>query len=223
MGHPKQLGYWSGLVLGAVALLTLVAGVGQQFITPGPANTGHADVACVSCHLEAPGTPRQQIQANAGYWLGDRPEQADFGYLGIESDVCERCHVNADDRHPIYRFNEPRFAEVREAVAPHRCSSCHQEHLGVRTSADPGICVHCHEELKMDDDPLDVSHETLVNTERWETCLGCHDYHGNHAYIVATEVSEAFTAEQVESYADGGDSPYGDRTIVAVEPAEPNQ
>ena len=72
----------------------------------------------------------------------------------------------------------------------------------------------------MEEDPLDVSHETLVNDERWETCLGCHDYHGNNAYTLATEVSEAFTPEQVQSYADGGDSPYGDRTIVAVEPVE---
>ena len=47
----------------------LLPGV-EHFTAPGKMNTGHERLACDSCHRPAPGTVRQQLQANARYLLG---------------------------------------------------------------------------------------------------------------------------------------------------------
>lgn len=76
------------------------------------------------------------------------------------------------------------------------------------TVASPDYCQHCHEETQMKKDPLDISHETLVSTERWDTCLGCHDFHGNHVMEVPLRVHDATSPDLIQAYLRGGDSPY---------------
>ncbi|KAG1658096.1 hypothetical protein GQR58_023141 [Nymphon striatum] len=148
--------------------------------SPGPLNTGHEALACNECHEEADGSIRQQIQANLNYLLGAREKHVAFNYESPTNTDCLACHQRENDNHPIYRFNEPRFREAREALSPQHCVSCHQEHKGVRVTSAPDNCKHCHEELIVKEDPLDVSHQQLVDEKRWDTCLQCHDFHGGH-------------------------------------------
>ena len=67
--------------------------------------------------------------------------------------------------------------------------SCHREHQGVRvTLTEIGYCRHCHEETRLKRDPLDVSHEALIKAKEWDSCLGCHDFHGNHRMTVRKQL-----------------------------------
>jgi hypothetical protein len=174
-------------------------------------NTGHTQLACVSCHRAAPGTLRQQLQANARFWLGLRSTPADFGKRPVENSDCVTCHERPFDRHPVTRFNEPRFASARKHIAPQNCQSCHREHSGVRVTASLGFCENCHAKLKLESDPLDVSHDTLIGQRRWESCLGCHDFHGNHVFTPPREVERVTAAVDLEYYFQGGSSPYPQR------------
>jgi hypothetical protein len=173
-------------------------------------NSGHEQLACNDCHRPAPGTVRQQLQANARYLLGSRGHAADFGERAVSNVDCLSCHERPFDRHPVYRFKEPRFSEARRAIAPHECASCHREHSGVRVSIANGYCMHCHDKLMLRDDPLDVSHRELIERENWNSCLGCHDYHGNHELDPAHALSESTSEIELKRYFSGGASPYPD-------------
>jgi hypothetical protein len=182
---------------------------GQEHLTaPGTMNTGHEKLACVNCHRRAPGTARQQLQADARYLLGWRDAPADFGLRGVSNEDCLACHERPFDRHPVFRFTEPRFAEVRKTLAPHRCLSCHGEHSGARVTVQAGYCVRCHDALEMKNDPLNVPHVQLVREGRWLTCLGCHDFHGNHIMDSGKRLADGAAARQVQLYFEGGASPY---------------
>ena len=208
--HRRALGIALGAVVGAAVLAWLGAEGSAALHAPGPMNTGHGDTACAACHRPAPGTLRQQLQNAARSWLGAPHVEVDIGYRAVTPDECLACHDRPDDRHPGFRFLEPRFAEARARLAPERCTSCHLEHAGVRvTLADPTYCRHCHADLVLDRDPLDVSHRELVTTRRWDTCLGCHDYHGNHAHRAPRRLEEALPPAAIRGYLDGGPSPYG--------------
>jgi hypothetical protein len=171
-------------------------------------NAGHQQLSCVSCHQRAPGTVRQQLQADARYLLGWREAPADFGLRRVGNDDCLACHERPFDRHPAFRFTEPRFADAREALAPHRCQSCHREHSGARVTVQADYCVRCHDTLEMKNDPLNIPHVELVRQGRWLTCLGCHDFHGNHVMDSRSRVADAVTTRQVKAYFEGGVSPY---------------
>jgi hypothetical protein len=60
----------------------------------------------------------------------------------------------------------------------------------------------------MKKDPLDVPHIALARQARWLSCLGCHDFHGNHLMAAQTRMADAFDARQIERYFEGGASPY---------------
>lgn len=191
-------------------------------------NVGHADLQCSSCHRPAPGTTRQQLQANARTSIGLRGDYVDFGLQRVTSDRCRSCHDRPDDRHPVHRFLEPRFAEVRAVLSPHECMSCHREHTGRRATVEPDACRHCHAELELQHDPVLPPHADLVGASAWETCLGCHDFHGNHAMEVPTDVRDAIAPADIRRYLAGGASPYDgalrhratldDETVVEAAP-----
>ena len=207
-GRRRRTGVLIGVVLAAAALAFLLF-PGQEHLTaPGTMNTGHEQVACVSCHQRAPGTVRQQLQADARYVLGMRDAPADFGLRGVSNDDCLACHERPFDRHPVFRFTEPRFAEARKALAPHHCQSCHREHSGARVTVQAGYCVNCHATLEMKNDPLNIPHVELVRQGRWLTCLGCHDFHGNHVMDSRSRVADGVAARQIQRYFEGGVSPY---------------
>ena len=212
----RSLGIATGLVAGLAALGVLIAPGCEQLHARGPMNTGHEQVECESCHRAAPGTLRQQLQSAARDWVGLDQGAVDVGYRRVDSKACTTCHVRPDDRHPTYRFLEPRFAAARAALHPEQCESCHREHAGVRvTSVDTTFCRHCHRELTVKQDPIDVPHATLVSEQRWETCLGCHDFHGNHTRTTPRRLEEAFPVETIRDYFGGGTSPYGAPTLRA--------
>jgi hypothetical protein len=204
----RRTGLLMGVCLAAAALGFFLSPGRQHLTAPGRMNAGHERLECVSCHQKAPGTVRQQLQADARYLLGRREAPADFGLRSVSNDDCLACHERPFDRHPVFRFTEPRFAEVRKTLAPHHCQSCHREHSGARVTVEAGYCAGCHDKLEMKNDPLNIPHVELVRQGRWLTCLGCHDFHGNHVMDTRTRAADGDAARQVQRYLEGGPSPY---------------
>jgi len=199
-----------GISIGSVMLAVLLLPDREMLHARGPMNNGHEDLRCEHCHQPARGSLRQQLQANARYLLGLRATKADFGLQPAGNPQCLACHDRPTDRHPVFRFNEPRFQEARAAIHPESCISCHLEHRGVRaTVADLDYCRHCHDDTRLKNDPVDIPHETLIHEERWTTCLGCHDFHGNHLMETARRLDDALPPARIRTYLDGGASPYG--------------
>lgn len=213
-GRPRiwqNRAYIAGLGAGLAVLAFNVLPAGEWLHAKGPMNTGHETLACASCHKNAPGSFRQQIQANLRHALGLRAASATFGRLPVGNENCLACHERPNDRHPVYRFLEPRFAQARQKLSPHQCVSCHAEHHGRRvTLAQTGYCSQCHKDTKLKKDPIDVSHADLIAMRQWDTCLGCHDFHGNHIMKTERRLDKRAPAEQVKAYFDGGPPPYGD-------------
>jgi cytochrome c3-like protein len=151
---------------------------------------------------------RQQIQANAFHLLGLRDSGADFAYRTVDNIACLACHARPNDRHPVFRFLEPRFEKARLALGPHLCMSCHREHTGRRVSVEPTYCAECHRDLNVHDDPLEESHAKLASRDAWDTCLQCHDFHGNHRQAPPRSLRAVLPAERVLAYLANGPSPY---------------
>ncbi|MBA3532536.1 MAG: cytochrome c3 family protein [Ardenticatenales bacterium] len=210
MKRASRLGYLIGGPLSVVVLLLLLLPLFKEWSALGPMNSGHEGMECQYCHLPATGTLRQQAQANARYLLGLRQEGVHFGHEPVTTANCLACHERPDDVHPVFRFYEPRFAEARAAIQPQDCVSCHREHEGVRVTIEPTYCSNCHEDTVMKDDPLTIPHEALIQQERWDSCLGCHDFHGNHIMDLPTDVATLISMDDIRRYFDGGPSPYSD-------------
>lgn len=204
----QNIGYAVGVIIGLLSIITFFLPGQEKLMALGPMNVGHEEIGCSDCHQKARGTLVQQVQANVRFTLGLRKTAVDFGTLDVDNDTCLACHVRPNDRHPTHRFLEPRFAGAREAIAPQFCTSCHVEHTGKRVNIEPTYCMHCHQEMVMKNDPLTVSHEQLIAEKRWETCLGCHDFHGNHVMETEVDVDKALTVAKVLAYFEGGPSPF---------------
>ena len=207
---PRRGIYGAALAAMLAALAIVLAPGGERLRAAGPANTGHEQLACTQCHTPAEGTPRQQVQANVRFTLGQRASGADFIHEPVRNADCQACHQNEDDRHPVYRFNEPRFEEVRATLAPQNCVSCHAEHTGRRVTAEPTMCVNCHTDMKIEQDPAEPSHSALLALEAWGTCLSCHDFHGNHERTTPFRIQDGVTESAIARYLAGGPSIYGD-------------
>ena len=147
------------ILLGKIILLTDKANV---LIAHGPIQAGHENVDCSGCHVPSVGSYRQQIQANIMYVFGHRATPVDFGYASVTSMQCLDCHERINERHPIYRFREPRFIKAKEIVEASSCLGCHSEHVDQRASIKPDFCQACHVDLVVKNDPIDVPHKTLV-------------------------------------------------------------
>jgi cytochrome c3-like protein len=201
------------LMTGAVTLAAIVAIVAmpqtERFHAKGPANTGHAALACADCHKAAPGTVRQQLQAKVRFWLGLRATDVAFGQSRVSNEQCIACHTRDQDPHAVHRFLEPRFAKARAELGADSCVSCHREHTGVRVTMAATSCASCHADLVLKREPLDVSHRELIARKDWTSCLGCHDYHGNHKRAAQTRLDAAYPLSAVTAYFAGGPSPYG--------------
>lgn len=214
--RPRQVRKASLFLAAAVFLLgglTLYETPAQTWVAHGPIQTGHQEIACRTCHVKSTGTTRQQIQANIRYMTGLRETPVDFGYGPVTSDQCLGCHQRSNERHPIYRFNEPRFAEAVANLPANTCLGCHTEHENARSFMPLDGCKECHRDLVLKTDPLDVSHMDLIDNKQWQTCLGCHDFHGNHARKAQSLMGDAYPASVIEAYLRDGPSPYGDIKI----------
>ena len=217
----QHIGYLIGACVGVTAVVLLLSPELQSARAKGPMNRGHESLTCESCHLAAPGTTRQQIQANIAYLLGTRKSPADFGYEAVGNDDCLACHERPNDRHPVFRFLEPRFADARREVGAHQCMGCHAEHRGTRVTNDGTFCRSCHERFEMDADPATPSHQELADQGVWQSCLRCHDFHGNHVKGAPGDLDEAAPEGAVHEYLMGGDSPYGEARRFRAREARP--
>ena len=131
--------------------------------------------------------------------------------------VLSRCHDNPDDRYPVSQFKDPEFALARQATGLQSCIGCHQQHQNSRVTVSIEVCRHCHQDTTIDDDPVDVSHAVLVEQSRWDTCLGCHDFHGNHDFQAPTMISNKLSQEEILDYLKAGESPYGYRRLTVMQ------
>ncbi len=206
-----RYGAVAGCAFAIAGLSALATPVARHLKAVGPMNVGHETLACTDCHRRAPGSLRQQLQANLRFAMGQRTVPASMGRLPIGNGACLSCHDRPEDRHPVFRFMEPRFADARRARSPHLCNGCHLEHQGVRVTATSDFCEACHLELDIPGDRLDVTHATLVDRGQWSSCLGCHDYHGSHQIEASTSFEAAITNGQIVEYLNGGASPYPGR------------
>jgi hypothetical protein len=170
----------------------------------------------VACHVATPASTRQVFQAKVKHALGLRQTGAVLGMEPVTTTTCIQCHGNPDDRHPTHRFLEPRFAEARAETGAQNCVSCHREHTAVRFSAaSAAYCVSCHQDLKVKNDRTSPTHERLVATKQWSTCLQCHDYHGNHKWNAPLRLQDGATIEALTRYLKDGPSPYGATVVKA--------
>jgi ferredoxin-NADP reductase/CRP-like cAMP-binding protein len=226
-GEGANAPFWGARRLAyAAAALVLLAlfpfltwSSSDQHLGIGPATMGHESLACADCHETAPGSTRQQLQANVRYLLGQRAQPADFVHRPVTTATCETCHSMQAAVHAPFMFLEPRYQPVRETLGPHECVNCHVEHDATRVSlGDTLFCKSCHETVVMKNDPLDVAHAELAKTGQWNTCMGCHDYHGNHKFESQTRMADRFPNGKVEDYFKTGSSPYGERKTLATTP-----
>jgi len=97
-------------------------------VVPGHMTPGHERLACVECRAAAPGTTRRQVRANVLLWAGFRRTGASFGHEPGSRASCTGCHARDDDRHPSFRFREPRFAAVNRTLDACDCLTCHDVH-----------------------------------------------------------------------------------------------
>lgn len=179
---------------------------------------GHASLVCADCHQAAKGTLRQQLQAGVRYLVGIRAAQPDLGNRPVASGECLTCHDRPNERHPIYRFREPRFQKARAQIDATSCLTCHTEHTGHRTSlTEIEFCSACHQDLTLKVDPLDVPHVSLIAQKRWDSCLGCHDFHGNHPIRAPLTLAGARDPASIRQWLEDGPDPYSQSTIFKAE------
>ena len=169
----------------------------------------------------ATGPLRQQIQANVAYALGRRGAPADFGFKAVSNKDCLACHERPNDRHPVFRFLEPRFQDARREVGAHECVGCHAEHSGARVTNDGAFCGSCHEDLEIEADPAHPTHRELAVQGAWQSCLRCHDFHGNHVGAPPSALDAAAPEAEVREYLRGGQSPYGEARRFSARKSRP--
>jgi hypothetical protein len=212
----QNIGYLVGGFVGLLVILALNLPGMDNLHAAGPMNTGHEKLICGACHDPAAGTLRQQLQANVKFVLGTRKTGADIIHKTVTNAVCLDCHARPTDRHPVGRFLEPRFKDARQAIGPQLCTSCHKEHSGKRVTIESTYCINCHSDLKLNKDPIDTPHVTLIANKNWQSCLGCHDFHGNHRMQTATKMQDAIAQDMILRYFNGGPSPYSNDKFFAA-------
>lgn len=212
-----------GLVVGSMLFYVFTLDATEEYVSIGPMNTGHQDLSCFTCHADAKGNLMQQLQSNISHTFGARKEGVDFGTQDVTVDNCLECHDRANDRHPTYRFSEPRFKDAIEQIDATTCITCHTEHnnkerVSVKTA---NYCMNCHQDLTVENDPINTSHKDLIANKAWTTCIQCHDFHGNHRYEVPTKMEDTIPLMVVKKYFEGGEDPYGnDKKYTALSQEE---
>ena len=211
-----KIGYGFGILLGIVLIVVFQLPGNATYHSPGPLIQGHEKLKCQWCHKDTKGSLRQKLQANMQYLINNRRNPIPLGYRQVTNDDCLACHERANDKHPVFRFFEPRYAKARKQLQPHLCTSCHMEHSGKRVAKNTDFCVTCHELLKLKKDPISIPHKTLVDSKRWDTCLGCHDFHGNHRMKIPRNVGKRIDKAAIDLYFNDGPDVYGLAKVVTA-------
>jgi len=204
----RKWGYLVALLVVVVVISSLVLPQFERLHAHGPSNIGHEKLKCKACHKQQSGTLRQRIQQNVQYLFGFQNNAVAFGLKPVANNNCIYCHERPNDRHPVYRFFEPKYIKIQKTIQPQFCISCHLEHTGKRVTSEMVFCKNCHEQLKIKNDPINRSHQKIVEDELWQSCLGCHDYHGNHKMKVNTKFEQRITRNNILHYFKSDSSPY---------------
>ena len=69
--------------------------------------------------------------------------------------------------------------------------------------------MNCHQDLEVENDPIDISHKDLIAQDEWFTCIQCHDFHGNHKYEVPIKIKDTIPIQVIKDYFKGGEDPFG--------------
>ncbi|MGY5351651.1 cytochrome c3 family protein [Wenyingzhuangia sp. IMCC45533] len=212
--NPLRKRQFYGILIGIIVSILVIASLifakpAEKYLSIGPMNTGHEGFSCNTCHSDAKGTLLQQIQSNTECAIGLRKNVVDFGSLPADTKKCLSCHERDNDRHPTHRFLEPKYKEAIKEIDATNCNTCHSEHNGIRISlAEGNYCINCHSDTKIKNDPLDVPHSVLFSTGKWDTCLQCHDFHGNHQAPAPENMKDTIPMQKIKAYFKGGEDPY---------------
>ncbi len=208
----------TGMLLALLLLIPIQHPDNEVFLAKGEFNTGHEDLSCVQCHSSADGTLRQQLQHNTKELLQASFDFTTFGNKKVDNQRCLECHQRPNDRHPTHRFNEPRFKEAVAQIQAQNCTTCHGEHLGRRVKFEQvDFCVNCHSDTEIKNDPIDFKHADLILQNKWDTCIQCHDFHGNHEMQVPVAIKDTISKKELNDYYRGGADPFGDvKTYMAI-------
>ncbi len=212
------------LVLAAIFVGLWAIPPALGFRSKGPMNTSHESLSCESCHREAPGSLRQQLGHNANTLFGfHEADWVPVGYSEVDNQACLDCHNRPNDRHPVSRFMELRYAEEQAKWGVHQCKGCHGEHTGKRVAnLEITFCQSCHSDLDVQDDPISPTHAALAAEGEWATCMSCHDFHSNHKRDVPTDNENRIPTALLLEYMDGGADPYSSEKFhTAPESLEP--
>jgi len=209
-GFPRTGPIRVGVLLTLILFVVINSPQQEQFLSPGGDREMHEGMACHQCHQTAPGSVRQQVQANVHHWLGLRESGAAFITEPVDSNDCQDCHEMPNNRHPEHRMVHSEYFDLRENLSQHECSGCHDHHSSINLVHSMNFCMHCHDVWGNKEDTITPKHTTLIAEERWETCLQCHEFHGSHGYKSPLLLSEAIPVEEVQMYLDGAaPAPYG--------------
>ena len=108
MTETRMFSYIIALGASLCAVLFFARADREAARAPGPETPGHGELDCASCHLEAPGTLRQQLQALSRYYLGLRADRVELGHEPVSNSACVACHDTPDDLHPVVFGNSAR-------------------------------------------------------------------------------------------------------------------
>ena len=64
-------------------------------------------------------------------------------------------------------------------------------------------CRSCHENTEIKDDRWILSIRIYSEMENGNTCLQCHDFHGNHIYEVPQKMKDTIPLLEVQNYLKG--------------------
>lgn len=212
--NPLRKRQFYGILIGLfTAIITIICLIfvkpTEEYLSIGPMNSGHEGFSCNTCHTDAKGNWIQQIQSNTECAIGLRKKMVEFGSLPADTKKCLSCHERDNDRHPTHRFLEPKYKKAIKVIDATNCNTCHSEHNGIRMSlAEGNYCINCHSDTKIRKDPLDIPHSVLFNTGKWDTCLQCHDFHGNHQSPAPDKMKDTIPLSKIKAYFKGGKDPY---------------
>lgn len=207
----RRVGYRIGAAGWAVSLAVSSWGDDGQVLARGPANPGHGALECADGHEAAPGAVRQQVQAAVAFGLGLRETAPAIGRLPMTNRICLDCHEREDDQHPTHVFSQPKYSDEREEIPAHLCITCHREHSGRHVENTGQFCVTCHSGMEAREDPIAPTHAALAADERWDTCLRCHEFHGNHLRVTPGTLEASLGGREMLCHLDSGTPQYGEK------------
>ena len=84
MSGRRRSGYLAG-ALAVIGLALLLSSPDAQWLqAAGRPTPGHEGLSCEACHVSAPGTFRQQVQAGIRYLLGMRASPVTIGKAPVD-------------------------------------------------------------------------------------------------------------------------------------------